>query len=219
MKINLRYFHFHSILPPMEPLKQAAELLRETEAKLRGLLSTAATSGDYASVVQIAAWARALAELTKTARSDQNQITVPRSSPPAMGNATIEKVIKQVSSRAWRQAYPKFFRQEDELIRIAWSKREKREYRHKAPRGVLKALAEAMAERGANGRVFSTDQLLPIHDGADRGEIPNYQAYACISLLKQAGLIDQHGRQGYSIPRPNDFKGAVEAVWNKLPES
>ena len=202
----------------MEPLKQAAELLRQAEAKLRDLLSGAATSGDYTSVVQIAAWARTLAELTKTAQTDQKPISVLRSSPPAVGNATIEKVIKHVSSRAWQKAYPKFFRQQDELIRIAWSKREKREYRHKAPHGVLKTLADAMTQEGANGRVFTTDQLLPMYNGADRAEVPNYQAYACISLLKQTGLIDQHGRQGYSIPRPADFKGAVEAVWNKLPE-
>lgn len=203
----------------MEPLKQATELLRETEARLRALVSTAATSGDYTSVVQIAAWARTLGELMEIAPTDQKPIAVLRSSPPAIGQATVESVIKQVSSRSWRKAYPKFFRQQDELIRIAWSKREKREYRHKAPRSVLKALVEAMAQKGANGRVFSSDQLLPIQVGTDHGEIPNYQAYVGISLLKQTGLIDQHGRSGYSIARRlTDFKGAVEAVWNNLPE-
>lgn len=205
----------------MEPLKQATELLRETEAKLRELVSTAATSGDYSSVVQIAAWARTLAELMKTTGpANDKQTAVLRTMPPAaIGEATIEKVIKQVSSPAWRKAYPKFFRQQNELVRVAWSRREKKEYRHKAPRGVLKALAESMAEKGAKGRVFSSDQLLPIQDGTDQGEIPNYQAYVGISLLKQTGLIDQHGRSGYSIARRlTDFKGAVEALWNKLPE-
>ncbi len=37
-------------------------------------------------------------------------------------------------------------------------------------------------------------------------------------LLKQMALIDQHGRQGYSIPRLAQFKEAVEAVWQKLPK-
>jgi hypothetical protein len=219
----LRYFRFrYSFVALMDPLEQATELLRETEARLRELVSTAATSGDYNSVVQIAAWARTLAELMKAAGpTDEKQTTaVLRTMPPAaVGQATVENVIKQVSSRAWRKAYPKFFRQQDELIRVAWSKREKREYRHKAPRWVLKALVEAMAQKGVNGRVFSSDQLLPIQVGTDHGEIPTYQAYVGISLLKQTGLIDQHGRSGYSIARRlTDFIGAVEAVWNKLPE-
>lgn len=202
----------------MEPLKRAVALLRETETKLRGLVSIAATSGDYTSVVEITAWARTLTELVKTAQAELTPVTAIPSSAPEIGNAAVGEVTKQVSSRAWRRAYPKFFRQQNELIRIAWSKREKEEYRHKASLGVLKTLAERMAQQTANGRrVFSTEHLLPL-DGADRGEeVPNYQAYACIALLKQTGLIKQHGRRGYSIPRTADFKGDVEAVWNKLP--
>lgn len=74
-----------------------------------------------------------------------------------------------------------------------------------------------MAEKGAEGRVFSTDELFPIQDGTD-GAAPNYQAYVGISLLKQMGLIDQHGRQGYSITRPARLVDALEIVWKKLPE-
>jgi hypothetical protein len=37
-------------------------------------------------------------------------------------------------------------------------------------------------------------------------------------LLKQVGLIEQHGRQGYSIPRLPELSGAVEALWRNLPE-
>jgi hypothetical protein len=74
-----------------------------------------------------------------------------------------------------------------------------------------------MLERGADGRIFSTDELLPLCDngGAD---VPSYQVYAGIALFKQTGLIDQHGRRGYSIPRPKELKDAVEAVLQNLPE-
>ncbi|MGH9904020.1 MAG: hypothetical protein ACRD8U_00385 [Pyrinomonadaceae bacterium] len=74
-----------------------------------------------------------------------------------------------------------------------------------------------MAETGSDGRVFSTDELLPIHD-EDGEEVPSYQVYAALALLKQVGLVDQHGRQGYSIPRLPEFKRAVESVWRNLPE-
>ena len=79
-------------------------------------------------------------------------------------------------------------------------------------------LAKTLAEAGKDGRVFATDHVLPIHDPTDGSEIPNYQSYVGIAWLKQMGLIEQHGRQGYSIPRLAEFEKSVESVWSKLPE-
>jgi hypothetical protein len=112
--------------------------------------------------------------------------------------------------------YPRFLRQDNQLVRIAWSKREKKEYRHKAPYTVLQALIKVMSELGKDGRVFATDDFLPIHD-SDGNEVPSYQAYVGIALLKHTSLLDQHGRQGYSIPRLGEFADTVEALWQKLP--
>ena len=198
----------------MNTLGRASNLLQETEAKLRGFLSEAATSGDYASVVQIASWARTLSELL-----NQKSIERATSAAPilrAVQNGAKERKNVSLPKRT-RRNYPLFFRQDDQVVRIAWSKSEKKEYRHKAAYGILKVLAKAMAEKGADGRVFATDQFLPIRD-SENDEVPNYQAYLGISLFKQTGLIDQHGRQGYSIPRLADFKDSIEAVWKKLPE-
>jgi hypothetical protein len=121
-------------------------------------------------------------------------------------------------ARNYPESYPKFFRQGKFLVRLAWSKKEKKEYRHKASYETLKAIVAAMSENGAEGRVFSTEQVLPLHDPADGSKVPDYQAYVVISLLKQTGLIDLHGRQGYSIPRIGQFREAVEIVWEKLPK-
>jgi hypothetical protein len=113
--------------------------------------------------------------------------------------------------------YPRFFRHSDLLIRVAWSKKEKKEYEHKAPYPVVKALVDAMVQAGADGRIFSTDKILPLRD-TEGGEVPSYQAYVAIALMKQMALIDQHGRQGYSVPRLAEFRDAVESVWQKLPK-
>ena len=198
----------------MTVLGRASHLLQETEAKLRGLVSDAATSGDYTSVVQIASWARTLSELIDRKSAEKSSGAVPVRASHSNG----AKGSKQISlSKRGQRSYPLFFRQGDHLIRIAWSKSEKKEYQHKTAYAILKILAKSMAEKGADGRVFATEQFLPIRD-MQNSEVPNYQAYVGIALFKQAGLIDQHGRQGYSIPRLADFKDAVEAVWKKLPE-
>jgi hypothetical protein len=198
----------------MDTLDRGTHLLKETEAKLRALVSEAAASGDYSSVVQIASWARTVSELFN--RKPGERVSSLPSTRSSTHNGA--KGPKQISlAKRGQRSYPLFFRQGDQVVRIAWSKREKKEYRHKADSSVLKVLAKSMAEKGSDGRVFATDQFLPVRDSQNT-EVPNYQAYLGISLFKQVGLIDQHGRQGYSIPRLADFKDAVEAVWKKLPE-
>jgi hypothetical protein len=131
---------------------------------------------------------------------------------------TTAKTSKAVEhlSRKPSEPYPRFYKDGDRLVRVAWSKREKAEYEHKAPYRVLSALGAAVVEAGVDGRVFPMEELLPIRT-EDGSEVPSYQAYVALALLKQVGLIDQHGRQGYSIPRPKDLLTAVEAVWRNLP--
>jgi hypothetical protein len=202
----------------MDIITRAMKTLQDTETVLQSLLSEAATSGDYGSAVQIAYCARTVHELIDPAPSKRKNAT--RSQPwlPKKLVKTREAASRSRSlARGKRDGYPRFFRQGNDLIRIALSKREKKEYRHKVSYAVLNALAAAMASKGAEGRVFSTDEFLPIQDSADGSDVPSYQAYVGISLFKQTGLIDQHGRQGYSIPRIAIFRDAVEAVWKNLP--
>jgi hypothetical protein len=78
-------------------------------------------------------------------------------------------------------------------------------------------LADRIAAKGVDERVFSTDELTPVADN-DGTEVPTYQVYAGLALLKQVGLVDQHGRQGYSVPRLAEFKVAVDALLQNLPE-
>lgn len=200
-------------------LDRASELLRRTEAELRKIVSDAATAGDYASVVQVAAWARSLNEMLDRFSPRKGKTGEDHASPDAGSRRREPRASRNNRTRSPTNhgGYPRFFRQGDRLVRVAWSKREKREYEHKAPLAVLKALTVAMASKGADGRVFSTDDLLPIHDD-DGAEVPAYQAYAGLALFKQVGLIEQHGRQGYSIPRLPELSGAVEAVLRSLPE-
>lgn len=189
-------------------IERASDLLLTTEKTLRDLVSESAMSGDYASVVRIAEWARSIREMLEGKLSPASER--PRTPAKAKLKAKSSVVRKQSD-------YPRFLQNGHELIRLAWSKRGKREYRHKAPYSVVQAVARAMQENGAEGRVFSTDDFLPLRDG-EVADIPNYQVYVAIALFKHAGLIDQHGREGYSIRQPRDFANAVETVWKNLPK-
>ena len=201
----------------MKLLDRAADLLRRTEAELRRVLSDAATAGDYASVVRVAAWARTVSEMVVDLAPRKGKPTHEARTPSSAHREPPPSRSVPTASSARNGGYPRFFRQGDRFVRVAWSKRDKKEYEHKAPIAVLKALMVAMADKGADGRVFATEELLPIRDD-DGAEVPTYQAYAGLALLKQVGLIEQHGRQGYSIPRPLELSGAVEALLRNLPQ-
>lgn len=194
---------------------EALAILQNAEKDLRRLIAQAATAGDYSGTVKVAGWAKTITDLIRMSTQSTG------SSIQGTSQAEIrktERVARHLSkSPKERSRYPRFLQANGNLIRVAWSSREKKEYQHKAPRTVVDALVLVLQRNGKDGRIFTTDTILPIHDGNDN-EIPNYQSYVCISWLKQIGLIDQHGRQGYSIPRIADLPKNVESLWAALPE-
>jgi hypothetical protein len=196
---------------------RATAILRDAETKLRQLAGEAVSAGDYAAIIKVAAWAKELSDIVKSS-APEGSVKAGDAQGAATATAKPKGAPRRLSSRTPGREYPRFLRRGDQLIRVAWSKREKKEYQHKASYSALKALAMALAEAGREGRVFSTDQVLPIRDPADGSEIPKYQSYVCIAWLKQVGLIDQHGRQGYSVPRLHEFKDTVESIWRTFPK-
>ena len=200
-------------------IERAAAVLCDAETTLRRLLAEAVDRGDYESVVQLASWARSVAAMVKAC---PEPVTSRSSEPPTSGSAPADRlpVANARASRAGRKIardeYPRFYRRDERLIRVAWSKRDKKEYEHRAPHAVLKTLIESIASNATGGRIFSTEEILPIHDN-EGNLIPSYQAYVGIALLKQTGLVDQHGRKGYSVPRIADLRNAIEIVWQNLP--
>jgi hypothetical protein len=105
--------------------------------------------------------------------------------------------------RSRKNEYPKFLREGQSLVKIGWSKSDKKPYEHRAPKRVLDVLVAALLELGQGGRRFTTDELLPLRDGKD--DIPSYQAYLTLAWLRAEHLVRQHGRQGYSLPAGIDF--------------
>lgn len=184
-------------------MTKAAKVLAKCEADLRALVASAADSGDYDAVLRITSWAKQISAMAGGAPAG-----APEKKLATGGTKTI----------AARPAYPRFVRRGDHLVKIGWSRREKSEYEHKAPRQATLALAKAAAEAGTDGRIFQINPLLPLSDPKDGSEIPDYQVYLVIAWWRSAGLLDQHGRQGYSIPNATQLYQAVESAWARLLE-
>lgn len=179
----------------------AIRVLTKCEADLRSLVAAAADSGDYDAVIRITSWAKQVASMLGAAT-----VVAPerRSTTDSPKKATV------------RPTYPRFLKRGDYLVKIGWSKREKSEYQHKVPHHAALVLAQAAAKVGNDGRIFQVNALLPLVDPKDGSEIPDYQVYLVIAWWRNAGLLDQHGRQGYSISNASQLHQAVESAWTNL---
>jgi hypothetical protein len=221
----------------MDALEEALAVLRATEQQLRSILVKAAESGDYDHLPRIAEWARFLS--VTVSGQPFAQVSPLQSHPPrqpSSGNGDHEQageVTPRVSAatsqrgkagrrkkgrrtRAAKEGYPQFVREGDSLVKIGWSKSEGKTYEHKAPRGVLRALVQALVRAGSGGERFTVEELLPLKDSAGGSDIPDYQTYLTLAWLRTVGLVTQHGRQGYSLPPDSNLERESDRQWAEL---
>jgi hypothetical protein len=207
----------------MNTLPRAAAVIRRAEQELRGLITDAASGGEYDALATLAEWAKQLAALNAVLppSAEDDPSVLPALAPIALPTANGALAPKATTPKATpgklrKSEYPKFLRQGDELVKIGWSKSEKAPYEHKAPRAVVTLLIQALIKIGQDGRVFTMDALLPLRQ--TRGvDVPSYQAYVALAWLRTASLIVQHGRRGYSLIKKVDLAAEAERRWNELP--
>jgi hypothetical protein len=202
--------------------KSAFRVLETCERGLRDLLAKAAAKGDYSEVIQLTSWAKVIRSLADDAQSDHALVAVSppvKPTPSGISGATdLRRSIRAAPQRGKSnkpEVYPKFFRRGDELVKLGWSKRDREEYQHKAPYKVLNLLVRKLATVGAGGRMFAADDVLPLTTDHG-GDVPNYQGYLCLAWLRSEGLIESHGRQGYTISNTESLSKGVEDRWQAL---
>lgn len=193
--------------------------MAETELNIRQLIGEAAEAGDYLAIEVLARWASSIKDITSTVLqaegSGEQQIRIQTNPPPNPAQSTALKGSKSIGKR---RSYPVFIKSGATLIKIAWSKSSKSEYQHKSSQAITMKLAEALAKQGRNGAVIVMEKVLPIRldDGTD---VPDYQVYVSLAWLRQAGMVKQHGRQGYTIKSSGDLFKVVDTAWANLAET
>jgi hypothetical protein len=119
--------------------------------------------------------------------------------------------------RASSRLYPRFERDDDKLVKVAWSKRHRAEYEHRAPRGVADTLLEAIRMRKGEGVKFDAADVFPLQDGRGK-EVPSYQAYLALAWLRQEGVVAKHGRYQYSLKAASATSQRMIELWDALPQ-
>jgi hypothetical protein len=215
----------------MDPRSQATEVIHGAEADLRNLLLRSAQLGDYEAVRVLAEWANQLKQMVEqNGETDRQphlldgQTSAPLEvNPSKTANRQYATTGKHGGRKTRRKAargeYPKFLRDGEELLKIGWSKRTWANYRHKAPKRVVHALAKALLAKGKSGARFVMEEVLPLRDPESTIDVPSYQAYLILAWLRKENLVVQHGREGYSLRPEVNLPDAIEERWNHLPKS
>ncbi len=198
-------------------MERGTELVRRLEQDLRGLVSEAASTGDYESVMALTSWARSVASLVAgphhlgTAASNESQ-----NAHAFSGKRSRTKKASTPKRKPTKGEYPRFLRRGDVLVKVGWSRRANAEYEHKVSENIVMLIARAIAKAGLNGELAPTEKFLSAVTSEGDVEVPEYQVYVVLAWLRSFGLVAQHGRQGYTIRQPNELTTQVKVYWERL---
>jgi hypothetical protein len=224
-----------------QTLIAGADALTQAATSLKTLAAEAIARNEWDAVSTLAAWARALQELLDqahgapmavtavattarltprvavlhakvTGKSKGNNARKARAPKPTLAPATRSKGLRGGRNQK-SAAYPRFLRDRNALVKIGWSRKSKTEYEHRAPRAVVDHVVDAVRQLGNDGARFAVDDLLTAI-AALNVEIPSYQTYLCIGWMRANSLLEQHGRQGYSLVEPTHLEDQVAAAWD-----
>ncbi len=198
----------------MEKLDEIRVILSEVEDRLVDRLLAALEDRSYSDIATIAAITERVRDLIdqlegRGTGSGDNRAA---QAPPTAGAGPVAEEPAGTSPSSER-IYPQFARQSDRLVKIGWSKKAKSEYRHKASRAALMAVAAALRE--LEEIAFSMADVLPVA-GSDGEEIPSYQAYLALAWLHSWGAVRREGRGDYVPVRARLQPASLTVRWNEL---
>ncbi|MEI7601600.1 MAG: hypothetical protein WCJ41_20075 [Aestuariivirga sp.] len=197
----------------IDALPEGRNIIHAAESSLRECMKSAVAEGRYEHVTVLARWAEQLAGIIATGRNGGAN-DAPRLAMARRGASL--RVGKSANRKQKKSKYPVFARSGESLVKIAWSKASKSEYHHQAAKQVAPALVEKMRALSNGDELITMESVLPLQLNG-QGEVPAYQSYLCLAWLRSIGVVEQHGRRGYSALDAEAAHELIENAWCKLP--
>lgn len=186
-------------------------ILSQAESDLRRIIAEAAGEGDYRGVDMARQVAVSIQEIRDTVTERTSEGSPVMSSDAPSDKPKRKRTVS--AGKSSRALYPRFAVNGDVLTKIGWSKRQKKEYTHRAPRTVFDRTVQAMVSL-ANGQAgpFTAEQIIDRVNKSEDEFVPSYQIYIVIALLRKNHCIRQQGRDGYVIPP--DISTKAKEAWS-----
>jgi len=203
---------------------RAIEALKVVEATLRDIIGQALAAKAYRDLASVASAADAVTALiselsgstpvkTLLGPSSVQESQSLRTGASANHQAMAARTANVVSRR---MGYPRFLRDGDRLVKVAWSKKERKPYEHRAPQAIIRTLIDAVRKRKGEGKLFEAADVLPLVTGSGE-EYPSYQSYLALAWLRHVGIVAKKGRDGYILKRDVGMPQKLDELWASLP--
>ena len=194
----------------MKSVQKAQQVLRDAETALQAIMQAEIADKGYSSISEIAKMADGISKLLNN-RNKQNTPAVITQSPlPSNNNynnnssaKTIKKPERIIRTKNTKSQYPKFRFEDNRLIKTGWSKKNKTEYEHRAPEEIVKTVLKHFTDNIKPDKIFQVEDLLPVPNSDNHGEVPAYQVYMVLAWLIYEGAVEKKGRDGYFTKATN----------------
>ena len=188
-------------------------VLTRAEDQLATRLQRAVKDREYADVAELAMASQRVLDLIRSL----DEIPVPTETTPHAAESH-SKARRAVGERSGNSAgptiskeYPTFARDGKQLVKTGWSKKTRKEYKHRVTESAVSAVVSALRDFGATE--FSMDELTPVQN-EDGTALPSYQVYLVVAWLRACGAVTKAGRGGYS-PVPDRLEvAAMNEHWS-----
>ena len=207
-------------------MNAAISVVTDAESRVRALIKRALDEQRYQDVAEVAAVADALASISKRVPTDRRSQS--HGTPNGFPNARLDQFeadtetpsspsTKRTAIAKKKDTYPRFERQGTTLVKVGWSKSDRKPYEHRAPKEAVLAFAMKVAKVGRGGIGFTMEDLLPVAN-EDGAEFPSYQAYLALAWLRQIGVVWRKGKDGYVILNDPFTEQDINRFWGHLEE-
>jgi len=193
-------------------MEDIIKVLKNAESELQKVISAAAEQGDYKKIDVARMYAVQLKEMQADLIQDSIEEKSNRMTTSNIGVETKGEVVT-LKGKSKKNIYPKYKIDHNSLVRIGWSKKDKREYSHKVSKDIYDQTIETIEKLTKTSKgPFAAEAIIDNINKESQSTIPAYQVYVVIGFLKDKDCIKQIGREGYSIP--NDIKILSLGIWN-----
>jgi len=208
--------YFRRSVLSMDAIAHAQAALESCDAELRKITEAALAEGEYDAVILLTRMLKELAILravpsNETSESHPEMIDMPQNDAGQL--ATRGRGDPKPKRSVGK--YPRFRRDDTQLVKIGWSKKSRSEYEHRAPFAVVLTTTQNLAGQMSNGRVSRVEDLAPTTPEGESAT-PSYQTYLAIAWLRSEGLVNRVGRKGYTSTAPGELAERAERRWAEM---
>lgn len=201
--------------------------MRGAEEALRRIIGEALKEHAYQDVVTLAQVADALSvvvsrfrpeSLTPEGEMDREKESAAEPEPETPSDALLAVATGSSTSSIRRSKYPQYRRDGDMLVKIAWSKKHRRPYEHRAPRRVVQLIVDKIRQRYeyvGDEQLFDATHVMPLLT-PNHEEYPSYQVYLALGWLRHVGAVQKKGRAGYILRNGHASPSQLKALWEGL---